>query len=267
MAPGLATTTAATPAGQCSEETARALTVALRQSLTTSWDLLVEAYQRRAWAALGYESWDAYTDAELGETRLRLPREQRREVVASMTEAGMSTRAIGSALGVDPMTVSRDRSAGVAKATPDEPIDAEIVDDYADLASGTDEQFEAAIQEARDDGDLSRDHLAEKIARELAASDDSYAEQAATPAPTSVLGTDGKTYNVAPKPAAQRRRPLTESFWQAAYDLSKVTERIARLADDDRFPQNAEQVATANRSDLLRAIDALQGVVNRLPSA
>jgi len=226
---------------QCSEATARALTLALRQSLTVSWDLLVEAYQRRAWAALGYESWDAYTDAELGETRLRLPREQRREVVASMTEAGMSTRAIGSALGVDPMTVSRDRSAGVAKATPDEPIDAEIVDEPDDLG--------------------------DRIARELAASDGDYAEKATAPEPKPVLGTDGKTYAVAPKPAVQRRRPLPQAFWEAAFDLTKVTERIERLAADDRFPQNADEVAAANRNDLARARDVLQDVIDRLPAA
>lgn len=236
--------TLAQASGQCSEATARALTDQLRQSLSLSWELLVETYQRRAWAALGYQSWDAYTDAELGETRLRLPREERREVVASMTEAGMSTRAIGSALGVDPMTVTRDRRSGVANATPDEPIDAEIVED---------------------------DPLAAKIAAELAASDERYAEQATStvgPEPTrAVLGTDGKTYTTTPKTPTQRRRPLPESFWQAAYDLTKVTERIARLTEDDRFPQNAEQVAASHRSDLLRAIDALQGVVNRLPSA
>jgi hypothetical protein len=229
---------------QCSEATARALTLALRQSLTVSWDLLVEAYQRRAWAALGYESWDAYTDAELGETRLRLPREQRREVVASMTEAGMSSRAIGSAIGVSYKQVQRDR-AGTNVPPVDEPIDAEIVDEP--------------------------DAFADKIARELAASDEHYAEQATSsvgPEPaTSVLGTDGKTYTVPPKQPAPRRSPLPDAFWRAAYDLSKVTERIERLADDDRFPRNAEEVAASHRNDLIRAIDALQGVVNRLPQA
>lgn len=249
---------------QCSEATARALTDQLRQSLTVAWDLLVEAYQRRAWAALGYQSWDAYTDAELGETRLRLPREQRREVVASMTEAGMSTRAIGSALGVSREQVRRDRTRDTNVAPEPEPIDVEIV----------------------------HDDLGDRIARELAASDDSYAEQAAAAAyaermghnrpieerreearrlsevaPTHVLGTDGKTYTATPKPAAQRRRPLPQAFWEAAYDLTKVTERIERLADDDRFPQNAGEVAARHRNDLIRARDALQGVINRLPAA
>lgn len=211
-------------ANQCSEAAARALTDQLRQSLSVSWELLVEAYQRRAWAALGYQSWDAYTDAELGEVRLRLPREERREVVASMTEAGMSTRAIGSALGVNRKTVMADREVVQNGPPADEPVDAEIVEDESP------EAMERAVKAA-------------------------------------ILGTDGKTYSAPPKPTTPRRRPLPEAFWQAAYDLTKVAERIERLADDDRFPQNADQVATANRSDLIRAIDALQGVVNRLPSA
>lgn len=224
-------------ADQCSESTARALTDQLRQSLAISWELLVEAYQRRAWAALGYESWDAYTDAELGETRLRLPREQRREVVQSMTEAGMSVRAIGSALGVSKNTVTADQVSQTG--TPDEVVDAELVDEP--------------------------DEVGDRIARELAASDDAFAEQAAKPE-NRVQGTDGKSYPAA-QPQQPRRKALTDAFWTATYDMTKAVERVERLADDDRFPQNAEKVAAIHRSDLIRAIDALQGVVNRLPSA
>lgn len=232
--------TAIAPSATCSPETARTLTDQLRQSLSLSWELLVEAYQRRAWAALGYASWDAYTDAELGETRLRLPREERREVVVSMTEAGMSTRAISSALGINRRTVMGDQQV-VQSAPPadDEPIDAEIVDD---------------------------DPLTAKIAAELDRAEQATSTVGPEPARV-VLGTDGKTYTTTPKASAPRRRPLPESFWQASYDLTKVTERITRLAEDDRFAQNVDQVATANRSDLIRAIDALQSVVNRLPSA
>lgn len=105
----------------------------------------------------------------------------------------------------------------------------------------------------------------EDTAEQLAASDADYArqasdierelreERAAAPAP--------------PKPQQQRRSPLPDAFWRAAYDLIKVTERIERLADDDRFPRNADEVAASHRNDLIRAIDALQGVLNRLPSA
>lgn len=88
-----------------------------------------------------------------------------------------------------------------------------------------------------------------------------------------VTGLDGKTYTKPSVPTAQpvrqpspaqKRRPLIEGFADATYDLNKVTERLERLCADDRFPQNAEQVATKNRGDLLRAAEALAGVLDRL---
>lgn len=67
-----------------------------------------------------------------------------------------------------------------------------------------------------------------------------------------------------PEPSAPRRKPLTEAFWHAAYDLIKVAERIDRLAADDRFPQNATKVAQGQLGDLLRARDLLNQVIEQL---
>lgn len=67
----------------------------------------------RVWLSLGYESWDAYTSTEFGATRLKLPREERQESVASLRESGLSIRAIASGLGISDQTVQRDLSAGV----------------------------------------------------------------------------------------------------------------------------------------------------------
>ena len=67
------------------------------------------------------------------------------------------------------------------------------------------------------------------------------------------------------EPQTTRRAPLPDAFWRATYDLTKVTERLGRLTQDDRFPQNAEKVATANRSDLLRASDLLHQVIDSIP--
>lgn len=67
------------------------------------------------------------------------------------------------------------------------------------------------------------------------------------------------------EPQTPRRAPLPDAFWRATYDLTKVTERLGRLTQDDRFPQNAEKVATANRSDLLRASDLLHQVIDSIP--
>ncbi|MEF7710311.1 hypothetical protein V4W75_26995, partial [Bacillus cereus] len=85
-----------------------------------------------------------------------------------------------------------------------------------------------------------------------------------SPSSRSVTGLDGKQYT-RPEPQTPRRAPLPDAFWRATYDLTKVTERLGRLTQDDRFPQNAEKVATANRSDLLRASDLLHQVIDSIP--
>lgn len=57
---------------------ARQLTDEIKTTLTTTWELIVEAWETRAWAALGYESWDHYCAEEFDSVqRLRLPREER----------------------------------------------------------------------------------------------------------------------------------------------------------------------------------------------
>jgi hypothetical protein len=197
-------------------EQARTLTDRIKIAVEGTWQLIREAYTSRAWAALGYDTWDAYCTAEFGQTRLALPREERREVVASLRESGLSTRAIASATGQSDWTVRDDLKRG---------------------------------------------------ARNLA------------PAP--VTGTDGKTYTVArepepnvwiePEPAEPpkpKRRPLPEAFTSAAVDLTKVTDRLARLTEDDRFPKNRPQTHR-QVPELLGALDHLTTLVTamNLPAA
>lgn len=87
---------------------ARRLTDKIKVAVEGTWHLIEQAYTSRAWDALGYESWDDYCTREFGTSRLRLPREERQEVVASLRESGLSLRAIESATGVSPATVMRD---------------------------------------------------------------------------------------------------------------------------------------------------------------
>ena len=47
------------------EETARDLTTRIYTSVGNAWVLIVEAFTRRAWEPLGYESWDAYCDVRI----------------------------------------------------------------------------------------------------------------------------------------------------------------------------------------------------------
>jgi DNA-binding CsgD family transcriptional regulator len=70
---------------------------------------IVAAYLRRDWTALGYDSWDAYVTGEF-ERQYTLSLDRRREAVASLRGDGLSTRAIGTALGVAQDTVRRDIS-------------------------------------------------------------------------------------------------------------------------------------------------------------
>jgi len=87
---------------------ARLLTERIRSSVEGTWLLIREAYTTRAHAALGYVDWDDYCAKEFGASRLQLPREERQQIVASMRESGMSTRAIGSAIGVSQATAARE---------------------------------------------------------------------------------------------------------------------------------------------------------------
>lgn len=96
---------------------ARSLTDRIKAHVAELLPLIKEAFERRADVALGYSNWVDYCDAEL--TGLRLPINQRREAVAELRQTGMSTRAIGAALGVTEGTVRNDLSTAKDYAVPD----------------------------------------------------------------------------------------------------------------------------------------------------
>lgn len=75
----------------------------------------VRLWSRRAWEVLGHKSW-----AECVEERgaqLRLPRADRREMVALLADEGMSSRAIAPVVGANQATVVRDMQSSDAKAS------------------------------------------------------------------------------------------------------------------------------------------------------
>lgn len=191
---------------------ARTLTDRIKVGVEAVWDLVTTAYTERAWSVLGYQSWDDYCTREFGTSRLRLPREERQEVVASLRESGLSNRAIAAATGLSEPTVRRDLTG----ASNDAPV------------TGTDGKTYTPKPVVRDDEpDI-----------------DAEVEP--------------------PLPAIPRRKPLTEAFWTAVYDLTKQSERVVRLAEDDRFSKNRGQIADAHLADLTRVRDAITGVINQL---
>jgi hypothetical protein len=67
------------------------------------------------------------------------------------------------------------------------------------------------------------------------------------------------------EPRKPRRRPLTDDLIRARLELLRVTKLFTRLAEDDRFGKNLTHVSTF-RSDLVRARDVMQSVIDRLPA-
>lgn len=85
---------------------------------------ILAAWQAEDWKTLGYSSWSDYVVGEFGGP-LRLGRSERKQIVAQMSEAGMSTRAIGTTLGVTHPTVIEDLRSDVGRNLPpteEEPI-------------------------------------------------------------------------------------------------------------------------------------------------
>lgn len=100
---------------ECTPDEARELTDRICTGLGVVWELVLEAYRTRAWAALGHGSWDAYCAAEFGRFHMRLPSEERDEVIGSLRSAGLSIRAIASTGVASKKTVERTIAAsGVA---------------------------------------------------------------------------------------------------------------------------------------------------------
>lgn len=69
-----------------------------------------QAYEGRAWAALGYESWEAYCGAEFDGARLWSSVEERHARTLALRDAGLSQRAIAAVLGTSVGTTNSDLS-------------------------------------------------------------------------------------------------------------------------------------------------------------
>jgi hypothetical protein len=170
------------------------VTEQIRGHLEATWRLIVDAFTRRAWVALGYASWDTYCIGEFDGSRLRLPREDRIEMVRSLRHEGLlSNRTIASALGVSEGTVRNDLAAGAQNYAPDsgaamvnaeaEVVDTEILPDAE--AEVIVWPSETILERRRSDR--------EKI----------DAWKRAGEEPATVIGLDHKNY-----PAKQKPRPI-----------------------------------------------------------
>jgi len=198
-------------------EQARSLTDRIKVAVEGTWHLITEAYTSRAWAALGYSSWDDYCTREFGTSRLRLPREDRAEVVASLRESGLSIRAIETVTGISRKTVINDLRPQVVETPPP------VVDHYSPPQHHPLEDVAAEVDIALDDDDepalTEAECKALDRAEMLTDSEEADAIEAEVQA-ARITGTDGKSYPK-PEPRPQQRKSLPDVFWHACYDLTK----------------------------------------------
>ena len=222
-------------ASSLSAAAARELTDQIRVAVDATWHLVVRAYRERADLALGYSSWDDYCRAEFWSSRIRLPREERSEVVASLREQGMSLRAISAATGAATKTVTKDLLQVWESPTP------------APANAG---------------GESSP-----PVENATPAATPANPEPASDHALAPVIGLDGKRYRPrqrAERPATPRRAPLPDAAQRAGFEFRRVVERLERIGADDRFAANKEQVAAHLRGHLSYAIEVCQDLLDRL---
>ena len=236
-------------------ERIRAIAVTVKDQLEKLQTLLNEARDGEAWRVLGYASWTAYLADVMGEQPLRLPRDERQQIVGYLAGEGMSSRAIAPIVGASPSQVKRDAQVaqmgqvpGVTNVPPEPAPTADYVTDQTDLDAAP-ELPDEGVGAPHDSGDA----------------EPSEDEGLPLPSPSSrsVTGLDGKQY-ARPEPQTPKRTPLTEAFWKATYDLQKVTERLERLQQDDRFDRNKNEVAARNGSYLAQAQERLDALMDAL---
>lgn len=223
-----------------------------KKSLVDAANEVVWQIEMEAWRTLGYPSWTAMREAEYGGVAFMVPSKDRPELVARIRAKGITQREAAATTGVTEQTIYNDeRKARDPKYLGRHQAEGDVID--AEVIEDDEPQVDTKT------GEVSDDYVTDQADIDTALADAGLETESETPAPAPAQSV------TRPEPQTPRRAPLPDAFWRATYDLTKVTERLGRLSEDDRFPQNAEKVATANRSDLLRASDLLHQVIDSIP--
>ncbi|MGB3302652.1 MAG: helix-turn-helix domain-containing protein [Gordonia sp. (in: high G+C Gram-positive bacteria)] len=268
---------------------ARALTDQIKVAVEATWELVKRAYIERAWSALGYDGWDDYCTREFGTSRLRLPREERAEVVASLRESGLSVRAIAAATGDSRETIRRELGGDTNVSPEPRPITGTDGKTYTPPARPTTFicwscESTCPNEQANDteDGPLCNtcidlydridvteptpttdaDEAVTAIKDELRGMNPSDNPDAYTERFGDLVNAEAsRRQEQSTKP---KRRPITDQARDAGWELHKITERIQRIAADDRFESSKEKVTPQLRGHLTNAIESLQAVLDHI---
>jgi len=256
----------------------RALKIGLRlDAIADNYEAVVpmirEALELGDHETLGYRSPGDYLADRYGKALARLPIAVRRETVAAIDSVQtLSNRSLAPVFDVDQATITRDRraiTAGVAPATPasapsaESPAEPEVDLSRVDKATG--EIHDGPILTDEPDrvtkltGPNSVSHpgpVGEFVSP--------YTEIAEA-AKKKVTGLDGKEYSrPAPREQKPRRKALTDTARDAGWELRKAVERLQRIAEDDRFSRNKEEVTPLLRGHLINAVEVCQDLLDQI---
>jgi hypothetical protein len=185
-------------------------------------------YVDQVWYALDYETWDEYCQAEFGS--IRLPRGPgRTEAVLTLRDAGLSVRAISSAIGVGYGTVRREIVAGEPNGSPDPPHGPPKV------TIGQD-------------------------GKKYPASSPTPPESSDSEPITITIAEPVEPQVVAP-PRTPKRRSIVDTAVDLGHDLRKVSDRVVKITADDRLDKNRDGVSGQLRHYLGQMIESCRNWV------
>lgn len=199
------------------------ITRRIRATAEQLWQLLAEAHDRRAWHALGYQTWTDYIRTEFAMSR------------------GRSYQLLNQARVISEITsvVSTDVDITEAEARDIKPMLSTVADNIKTAVTDIpvdDVETRKAIVKAEVDRSRAaqvREQLAGNLLRQV--------QQKVV--------------------SGQRRRPLPDVFLGAIDDGRKCIERLARLVADDRFGSNRDSLRGRHYSDLIRLRTDLDSVM------
>lgn len=217
---------------------ARHVASQIRQGMRDFWKtigLVRRAWTEEHWKALGYPSWQAYTDNEFGSERVGLPAEHREKAIAVLRLDGMSTRAIGAVVGVSHTEVGRTLRSGGTDVPPEAaPPQVKGTDGKAYASTKPVDPVPAAIAEQ-----IER-RIAERVSPEAATEEE--VDEPSVDGPNESIPTVGS--GPAPSPAYTGEGVTPDPEARAAEYMARFSAALMKAGgwmqfDPERVAQNA----------------------------
>lgn len=220
----------------------------VRDNLFKLRNLVDEAKSSNVWQVLGFQSWTAYLADTLADEPMRLGREERQELVEYLSGEGLSTRAIAPIVGASQRTVAND-----------------LAEEVSNIAHLNEWAFDPVPSlPLREDDSIPADPITvdvDVVTGELIEDAEPVAMAPIAEPVKTITGLDGKTYTT-PAPSAPRRKALTDSAKDIGWELRKATEKLQRLAGDDRYTRNKEEVAALIKGHLMFTVEVCQDLLD-----